>query len=42
MRYLGRVMSRRWVEAVSGSVHDVNNVGQDELIVMLWANETFD
>ncbi|MDQ3598184.1 MAG: capsular polysaccharide biosynthesis protein CapF, partial [Pseudomonadota bacterium] len=30
------------VETVPGWTHDVTNVGQDELIVMLWANEIFD
>ena len=30
------------VETVPGWAHDVTNVGDDELIVMLWANETFD
>lgn len=30
------------VETVPGWTHDVTNVGIDELIVMLWANENFD
>lgn len=30
------------VETVPGWTHDITNVGQDELIVMLWANEVFD
>jgi len=30
------------VETVPGWNHDVTNVGDDELIVMLWANEIFD
>jgi UDP-2-acetamido-2,6-beta-L-arabino-hexul-4-ose reductase len=30
------------VETVPGWAHDVTNVGADELIVMLWANEVFD
>ncbi|WPN99857.1 UDP-2-acetamido-2,6-beta-L-arabino-hexul-4-ose reductase [Pseudomonas sp. MUP55] len=30
------------VETVPGWTHDVTNVGQDEMIVMLWANEIFD
>jgi UDP-2-acetamido-2,6-beta-L-arabino-hexul-4-ose reductase len=30
------------VETVPGWTHDVTNVGGDELIVMLWANEVFD
>ncbi|MCE2594069.1 capsular polysaccharide biosynthesis protein CapF [Motilimonas cestriensis] len=30
------------VETVPGWSHDVTNVGNDELVVMLWANEVFD
>ncbi|MDN4496652.1 UDP-2-acetamido-2,6-beta-L-arabino-hexul-4-ose reductase [Pseudomonas mosselii] len=30
------------VETVPGWTHDVTNIGDDELIVMLWANEVFD
>jgi UDP-2-acetamido-2,6-beta-L-arabino-hexul-4-ose reductase len=30
------------VETVPGWAHDITNVGDDELIVMLWANEVFD
>lgn len=30
------------VETVPGWTHDVTNVGDDELICMLWANEVFD
>lgn len=30
------------VETVPGWTHDVTNVGSDEMIVMLWANEVFD
>ena len=30
------------VETVPGWSHDITNVGSDELIVMLWANEIFD
>ncbi|MFC0229274.1 UDP-2-acetamido-2,6-beta-L-arabino-hexul-4-ose reductase [Serratia aquatilis] len=30
------------VETVPGWTHDVTNIGDDELIVMLWANEIFD
>lgn len=30
------------IETVPGWTHDVTNVGDDELIVMLWANEIFD
>lgn len=32
----------RIVETVPGWIHDVTNIGDDELIVMLWANENFD
>ncbi|MFC4930071.1 UDP-2-acetamido-2,6-beta-L-arabino-hexul-4-ose reductase [Massilia sp. GCM10023247] len=30
------------VETVPGWTHNITNVGEDELIVMLWANEIFD
>jgi UDP-2-acetamido-2,6-beta-L-arabino-hexul-4-ose reductase len=30
------------VETIPGWAHDITNVGSDELIVMLWANEIFD
>lgn len=30
------------VETVPGWTHDITNTGNDELIVMLWANEVFD
>lgn len=30
------------VETVPGWTHDVTNIGTDELVVMLWANEVFD
>jgi UDP-2-acetamido-2,6-beta-L-arabino-hexul-4-ose reductase len=30
------------VETVPGWTHDITNIGDDELIVMLWANEVFD
>ena len=30
------------VETVPGWTHDVTNIGEDELVVMLWANEIFD
>lgn len=30
------------VETVPGWSHDITNIGQDEMIVMLWANEIFD
>ncbi|GAL24287.1 FnlB [Vibrio variabilis] len=32
----------RVVETVPGWTHDVTNVGESELLVMLWANEIFD
>lgn len=32
----------RIVETVPGWAHNITNVGDDELIVMLWANEIFD
>jgi UDP-2-acetamido-2,6-beta-L-arabino-hexul-4-ose reductase len=30
------------VETVPGWTHDITNVGDDEMVVMLWANEIFD
>lgn len=30
------------VETVPGWTHDITNIGQEEMIVMLWANEVFD
>ena len=30
------------VETVPGWTHDITNVGLDEMVVMLWANEIFD
>jgi UDP-2-acetamido-2,6-beta-L-arabino-hexul-4-ose reductase len=32
----------RVVESIPGWAHDITNVGDDEMIVMLWANEVFD
>lgn len=32
----------RVVETVPGWAHDITNVGDDEMIVLLWANEAFD
>jgi len=32
----------RVVETVPGWTHDITNIGTDELVVMLWANEVFD
>ena len=31
----------RIVETVPGWTHDITNIGDDEMIVMLWANEVF-
>ncbi len=33
---------RTIVETVPGWTHDITNIGSDELVVMLWANEIFD
>jgi UDP-2-acetamido-2,6-beta-L-arabino-hexul-4-ose reductase len=30
------------IETVPGWIHDVTNVGDEEMVVMLWANEVFD
>ena len=30
------------VETVPGWTHDITNVGEGELVCMLWANEIFD
>jgi UDP-2-acetamido-2,6-beta-L-arabino-hexul-4-ose reductase len=30
------------VDTIPGWVHEVSNVGKDEMVVMLWANENFD
>lgn len=30
------------VETIPGWTHDITNIGQDEMLVMLWANEIFD
>ncbi len=30
------------VDTIPGWVHDITNIGDDELVVMLWANENFD
>lgn len=30
------------VETIPGWAHDITNIGNDEMIVMLWANEVFD
>ena len=30
------------VETIPGWAHDITNIGEEEMIVMLWANEIFD
>jgi UDP-2-acetamido-2,6-beta-L-arabino-hexul-4-ose reductase len=30
------------VDTIPGWIHDITNIGEDEMIVMLWANEIFD
>lgn len=30
------------VETIPGWAHDITNIGEDEMVVMLWANENFD
>jgi UDP-2-acetamido-2,6-beta-L-arabino-hexul-4-ose reductase len=30
------------VDTIPGWTHDITNVGSDEMVVMLWANENFD
>ena len=30
------------VDSVPGWVHDVTNMGNDEMVVLVWANEIFD
>jgi UDP-2-acetamido-2,6-beta-L-arabino-hexul-4-ose reductase len=30
------------VETIPGWVHDITNIGEEEMLVMLWANENFD
>jgi UDP-2-acetamido-2,6-beta-L-arabino-hexul-4-ose reductase len=32
----------RIVETIPGWTHDITNVGDQEMVVMLWANEIFD
>ncbi len=34
--------NRSIVETIPGWAHDITNIGDDELVVMLWANEIFD
>jgi len=35
-------VSPKIVETVPGWTHDITNIGQDEMVVLLWANERFD
>jgi UDP-2-acetamido-2,6-beta-L-arabino-hexul-4-ose reductase len=37
-----RCASPKIVETIPGWVHDITNTGEEELIVLIWANETFD
>jgi UDP-2-acetamido-2,6-beta-L-arabino-hexul-4-ose reductase len=30
------------VETIPGWIHDITNIGEDQMVVMLWANENFD
>jgi UDP-2-acetamido-2,6-beta-L-arabino-hexul-4-ose reductase len=30
------------VDTIPGWAHDITNVGSDEMVVMLWANEVYD
>jgi UDP-2-acetamido-2,6-beta-L-arabino-hexul-4-ose reductase len=30
------------IETIPGWAHDVTNIGEDELVVLVWANEQFD
>ena len=30
------------VETIPGWTHNVTNIGEDELVVLVWANEIFD
>jgi UDP-2-acetamido-2,6-beta-L-arabino-hexul-4-ose reductase len=30
------------VDTIPGWTHDITNVGNEEMVVMLWANENFD
>jgi len=33
--------SKNIVETIPGWAHDITNIGDEEMIVMLWANENF-
>lgn len=39
---LARADEPRAVETIPGWAHDVTNVGEEELVALLWASETFD
>jgi len=30
------------VDTIPGWTHDITNIGSDEMVVILWANENFD
>lgn len=30
------------IETIPGWAHDITNIGTEEMVVMLWANEIFD
>ena len=34
--------SRRWSKRCPGWAHDITNIGDSDMVVMLWANEVFD
>jgi len=40
--YFTRGNSPEVVETIPGWAHDITNIGDDEMIVLLWANEIFD
>lgn len=35
-------LTSKIVESIPGWTHDITNIGENELVVMLWASETFD
>jgi UDP-2-acetamido-2,6-beta-L-arabino-hexul-4-ose reductase len=35
-------LASKIVETIPGWTHDITNIGENELIVMLWASEAFD
>lgn len=42
LELIARGEEARIVETVPGWTHNITNIGDDEMIVMLWANEVFD